>query len=70
MARIKLKIKHDWQYPVYCPDCKCVMFSTRAGEFQSCECGAVYCDQTPHFGRVGGDNACQFKRVFPEPEEE
>lgn len=51
-----MKVKLEkWQQPVMCRKCCTMIWSDRSGEFVSCECGAIYVDQTPHYARYGGD---------------
>jgi len=34
-----------------------VIWSRKHGEFVACKCGAIFCDQTPHYARYGGNPA-------------
>ena len=62
----KVKLTKEWQFPVFCTNCREVMWSDRPGEFVSCSCGGAFCDQTPYYGRVGGDTVATFSPCFEE----
>lgn len=44
-----------WQKKVQCRKCDDIIWSKYAGEFVTCSCGAIFCDQTPHYSRYGGN---------------
>ena len=45
----------EWQRRVQCAKCKDIIYSRSSGEFRQCSCGAIYVDQTPYYGRYGGE---------------
>lgn len=47
--------RKPWQVLCECSTCKDRIFSRYSGEFVSCKCGESFVDQTPYYGRYGGN---------------
>lgn len=45
----------DWQIPTTCKFCNDTIYSKYSGEFVECSCGKLFVDQTPYYGRYGGE---------------
>ena len=66
-----MKIKlNKWQRPTMCLKCNTLIMSSYRGEFVSCECGAIYCDQTEHYSKYGGNHEDFWKFHMPQDKEE
>ena len=49
-----------------CLKCSTIIMSSRSGEWVSCECSSIYCDQTTHYARYGGNPNDMFTFVMPQ----